>query len=158
MLCFLGLGSNLGTPEKNILDALDRVAALSETSLLGQSRLYRTAPVGVETTSYFVNAVAKTETDISPRALMARCLEIERAFGRDRTRGPDRELDIDILFYGNCIVWEYDLKIPHPRLAQRAFVLAPWMDLAPDLVLRPWGSTVESLLCKTGLKGIEVIK
>ena len=155
----MGLGSNLGDPKKNVMDAMERVARLPRTFLLGKSRLYSTEPVGFESPNRFVNAVVKVETELAPRALMTRCLGIERAFGRDRARGPDRELDIDILFYGNCIVWEHDLKIPHPRLAQRAFVLAPWMDLAPELVLRPWERTVESLLGRTcPEEGIEVME
>ena len=145
MLCFLGIGSNLGDPKKNVERGIEGVGHFQHTTLLACSRLYKTKPVGMESDSWFVNAVLKVETSLNPRRLMTCCLDLEREMGRDRGRGQDRELDLDILYYGNCIVWESDLKIPHPRLAHRAFVLIPWSDVAGGLYIRPWNMTVHAL-------------
>lgn len=156
-LCYLGLGSNLGDPKQNVLAAISRIGSFPLTDLSSQSSLYKTAPIGMDSPNLFVNAVCEIRTDLGPRGLLELCLGLEKAFGRDRARGKDRELDVDILYYSNCIIWEYDLKIPHPRLSQRSFVLVPWSEIAGGLVLRPWGKSIIDLMKGIDLIGIEEI-
>ena len=143
---FLGIGSNLGDKKQNVLSSIKRIDAFEGTRVIAYSGLYKTPPHGIITPNWFINAACEIITSITPRALLRHCLELERSFGRNRQNGMDRELDVDILYYNNCIVWEHDLKLPHPRLSMRGFVLVPWCEIAPDLVLRPWGVSVKRLL------------
>jgi len=83
---------------------------------------------------------------LEPKKLLSLLLEIESYFGRDRTLGDDRPIDLDILFLDDMVIDERDLQIPHPRLIQRRFVLLPWAELAPDLVVSPWGKSVCQML------------
>ncbi len=154
--CFLGLGSNLDEPQKHVRNALKRLADLPSTTLESCSRLYWTAPVGISSRNRFINAVCEIETDLSPRELLVLCLEIEKEFGRDRKKGPDRQIDLDILYFNNCIIWEQDLKVPHPAIAQRGFVLIPWADVNPGLILRPWNKSIKALLDLAEKGGVEV--
>jgi 2-amino-4-hydroxy-6-hydroxymethyldihydropteridine diphosphokinase len=114
-----------------------------------RSRLYSTAPVGFAEQPRFVNAVVELKTELEPRALLGALLEIERAFGRERaaerTNGP-RTLDLDILLYGERLIDEADLQVPHPRLAERAFVLVPLHEIAPGVVDPRSGRAVGELL------------
>ena len=130
---YLSLGSNIGDREPNLRAALDRLAAAG-VRIRRVSPLYETEPVDLTAQRWFVNLVAEAETDLFPRQLLARTQRIERALGRIRTvpKGP-RTIDIDILLYGNSIVRSDILEIPHPRMAERRFVLVPLADLAPAL-------------------------
>ncbi len=137
-LAYIALGANLpspaGPPEATLAAALQRLASLGR--IAARSSLYSTAPVGLANQPRFLNAVVALQTDLAPRDLLAALLAIERDFGRDRAasvpNGP-RTLDLDILLYGDLILSEPGLEIPHPRLAQRAFVLVPLNEIAPDL-------------------------
>lgn len=133
---FIGFGSNLG----NRIDYCDRAVTL--LSLLPHSRLdavsslYETEPVNdgaAPGPEWFLNGVVQIETDIAPKSLLEICREIERSLGRDQDnrKGP-RTLDLDLLLYDDCIINEQALTIPHPRLHQRRFVLAPLVELDPD--------------------------
>src|SRR5512144_2403694 len=121
---FLGLGSNLGDREAAIADALARLAARG-IAVRERSSSWLTEPVGGPPQGWFVNAAAGVETALSPRDLLAACLDVEREMGRVRTvkNGP-RSIDIDVLLYGERRVDEPGLTVPHPRLAERRFVLA----------------------------------
>ena len=142
---FVGLGSNLGDRERNLHEAVER---LTEIGLVGVSAFRDTDPVGVVEQPNFLNAVAELSSDLSPRELLDRLLQIERELGRDRTKkerwGP-RTIDLDLLLYGDEVVDEPGLTVPHPRLAERRFVLEPLHELAPDLVL-PDGRRIKDLL------------
>lgn len=129
----LALGTNMGDREENLKSAVQSMALLPETQILITSYIYETEPVGFLDQPLFLNAAAVIETSLSPRALLGACLGIEAAFGRVRRikNGP-RVLDIDLLAYENEISEDKELILPHPRIRERAFVLAPLFDLFPD--------------------------
>jgi len=148
---YLSLGSNIGDREGNLRDAIKRLAA-PDLGVLRVSPVYETEPMGVTDQPWFLNLVVEAETTLFPVQLLSRIAKIERAMGRVRTRakGP-RTLDIDILLYGNAVVRTRDLQIPHPRMAERRFVLAPLADLAPTLRHPVLGKSIKELL--DGLSG-----
>jgi 2-amino-4-hydroxy-6-hydroxymethyldihydropteridine diphosphokinase len=145
-ITYIGLGSNLGDREKNVRRAL----ALIQRDLgpVRSSTLYETDPVGVTDQPKFINGVAELETEKPPRELLDRLLAIERELGRDRSserRWGPRVIDLDVLLYGDEVIDEPGLTVPHPRLGERRFVLEPLHELAPHLVL-PDGRRVRDLL------------
>ena len=140
----IGLGSNLGDRARHITEA---VASLSELgSFVGMSALYETAPVGGPEQGAFFNAVALIDTELPAASLLQECLRIEQEHGRERRErwGP-RTLDLDILLYGDVAIEEPDLTIPHPRLAERRFVLEPLLEVWPDATLPDGTRLVERL-------------
>ena len=149
---FIGLGANVGAAAATLRAALDELADLPRTRLLRASRLYRTPAWGVEAQPDFVNAVAALETRLAARELLDALLEIERRHGRDRHReqrwGP-RTLDLDLLLYGAMEIDEPGLRVPHPQLHRRGFVLVPLLEIAPDLELPGHG------LARNALSGLE---
>jgi len=148
---YLSLGSNIGGREGNLRDAIKRLAA-PDLRVLRVSPVYETEPMEVTDQPWFLNLVVEAETTLFPVQLLSRIAKIERAMGRVRTRakGP-RTLDIDILLYGNAVVRTRDLQIPHPRMAERRFVLAPLADLAPSVRHPVLGKSIKELL--DGLSG-----
>jgi 2-amino-4-hydroxy-6-hydroxymethyldihydropteridine diphosphokinase len=129
---FIGLGANLGDALATVRAALAPLAALPETSLVAASAFYRSAPIDAAGPDY-INAVAELRSELEPDVLLAQLQSIERHFGRERPyRHAPRTLDLDLLFYGPRRVASAALTLPHPRSHQRAFVLAPLADLAPD--------------------------
>ena len=139
---YIGLGSNLADPRAQVERALRALAALPRTTLLRRSRLYRSAPWGRADQPEFVNAVASLETGLAPRQLLAELLAIERNAGRERdaTRWGPRVLDLDILIFDDRVIDEPGLRLPHPHLHERAFVLVPLVEIAPDLGVAGHGS------------------
>jgi len=135
-IAYLGLGSNLGNPQQRIVAAFDDIAATPGIVLTRRSSLYRTAPLGYVDQPHFVNAVAAIRTRLGPRELLAALLDIERRQGRLRglPNGP-RTLDLDILIYDDVQLSDNALTLPHPRCHERAFVLLPLLELAPDCVI-----------------------
>lgn len=133
---FIGLGSNQDNPVAQLDDAVSRLQRWSGISLLAVSGYYGSAPVGPQDQPDFVNAVAEVSTSLSPLELLQALQKMEDQQGRIRTErwGP-RTLDLDILLYGELNIGEPELTVPHPEMLNRLFVLAPLMDLAPDLVL-----------------------
>jgi len=133
---FIGLGSNLDDPPAQIRRALRALAALPGTRLVRHSSLYRNPPSGYLDQPDFVNAVARIETRLAARELLDHLLAIERAHGRvrDVPNGP-RTLDLDLLLYGGLTVREPTLVVPHPRMLDRAFVLVPLAEIAPDAMV-----------------------
>lgn len=144
-LAYVGLGANLGQPAATLSQALRQLGTLPHTELTAQSSLYRSAPLDAGGPDY-VNAVARLRTGLSAPALLAALLELEAAAGRQRPyRHAPRTLDLDLLLYDTLRLQSPELTLPHPRMHQRAFVLAPLAELAPDLSLEPHG-TVRALL------------
>ena len=131
---YLGLGSNIGDKVANCLRALDAISASDHNHLHAVSSLYKTEPLGYKNQDWFINCVAEVSTTLLPRPFHAFLQEIEKRMGRKKTvrMGP-RIIDLDILFYGNEVVEEPDLIIPHPHLHERGFVLVPLAELTPDL-------------------------
>jgi 2-amino-4-hydroxy-6-hydroxymethyldihydropteridine diphosphokinase len=132
----LGLGGNLGDPVSAMGAALRALDATPGNSVVAVSSVYRTPPWGKTDQPDFLNAAAAVDTELAPRELLDLCLSIERAQHRVRIErwGP-RTVDIDVLVYGETEVHEPGLSIPHPRMLERAFVLVPLAEIAPDLVL-----------------------
>ncbi len=144
---YLGLGANLGEREANIRQALEMLAARG-VGVRVVSALIETAPVGGPADSpRFLNGAALVETELSPRELLEVCNEVETALGRDRSGGPDapRPVDLDILVYGQRVIDAPDLTVPHPRIAERGFVLEPLAEIAPGLAVPGTGRTVAEL-------------
>jgi 2-amino-4-hydroxy-6-hydroxymethyldihydropteridine diphosphokinase len=150
MIAWIGIGANLGDARANVLDAIERLARLPGARLLQASSLYRTAPIDSSGDDY-VNAVASLDTELDAHALLRALLAIEQAHGRERPyRNAPRTLDLDLLLAGDQVIMDAPtLIVPHPRMHERAFVLAPLAELAPDLVI-PGRGDVASLLAHVG--------
>jgi 2-amino-4-hydroxy-6-hydroxymethyldihydropteridine diphosphokinase len=147
---FVGLGSNLGERESTLRAAIGRLRTVPNVEVRAVSSFRDTAPVGYVDQPRFLNAVVELETSLSARALLGVLLELERAFGRDRTTAPPmgpRTLDLDLLLYGDSTIDEPLLEVPHPRLHERRFVLEPLAELDPGLEVPGQGS-VQALLSK----------
>ena len=142
---YLSLGSNLGDREAILRDAIARLGSLGRVTAV--SSFYETEPVDFLDQPWFLNCVVLLETDLSPQTLLQRLLEIERSLGRERLqpKGP-RLIDIDILLFGDEIIHEPGLTIPHPALHQRRFVLEPLAQIAPGVVHPVLKKTVRELL------------
>jgi 2-amino-4-hydroxy-6-hydroxymethyldihydropteridine diphosphokinase len=152
---YVALGGNLGDPRRQLLDAVDALAHLPGTRLLRRSRLYRTPPWGVLEQPPFVNAAALLETTLAPHALLHALLAIEHGAGRVRAeRNGPRTLDLDLLHMEGVRLDDERLTLPHPRIAERAFVLLPLNDVAPDLLL-PGQGRVADLLAMVDTQGCE---
>ena len=137
----LGLGSNVGRRLENLRSAISRLAGLAEVGK--RSSVYRSAPVGLVDQPDFLNAAVRIRTPATPDALLRSLLAIESEAGRIRTiRNAPRTLDIDILFFGDRELSSSDLTIPHPRWAERSFVLAPLAEIAPEWIDPATGRTV----------------
>ncbi|MGO9258293.1 MAG: 2-amino-4-hydroxy-6-hydroxymethyldihydropteridine diphosphokinase [Bryobacteraceae bacterium] len=147
---YLSLGSNVGDRQANLRAALERLAA-PDLRVVRVSPVYETEPVdappGIPEQRWFLNLAAEAETDLFPMQLLARTQKIERALGRVRTvRNGPRSIDIDILLYAKAVVRSARLEIPHPRMHERRFVLAPLADLAPELRHPVTHKTVREML------------
>ena len=143
---FVGLGANVGDPVAQVSRALAKLAGLEKTRVERTSSLYRTAPLGHVDQPEFVNAVASLETALTPRELLDALLGIEEAAGRERTfRNAPRVLDLDLLLYGDEIIDAPGLEVPHPRMHERAFVLIPLLEIAPDVVIPRRGRAADLL-------------
>ncbi|MEN1939545.1 2-amino-4-hydroxy-6-hydroxymethyldihydropteridine diphosphokinase [Luteimonas sp. MJ246] len=154
---FIGLGGNMGDVAATLRSALAALDALPATRLVQASRFYRTPAWGVEAQPDFINAVAVLETALAPRALLDALLAIERGHGRERaadgSRWGPRTLDLDLLLYGDLVVDEPGLVVPHPQLHARAFVLVPLKEVAPDALV-PGRGRVDALLAGMDTSGI----
>jgi len=141
---FIALGSNLDDPVAQIESGLSAIEELPQTRLLRRSSLYRNPPVGLREQPDFVNAVAMVETALAARELLEQLLEIERMHGRKRARanGP-RTLDLDLALYGDRVIREPHLVVPHPRLTERAFVLVPILEIAREAAVPGMGRVAD---------------
>jgi 2-amino-4-hydroxy-6-hydroxymethyldihydropteridine diphosphokinase len=154
---FIGIGSNLGDRKANFLEALDRIQKIPGTRIVKQSSLYESEPLG-DAKTWFVNAVVELETESGADELLRRLKQIETAMGRKRVRGKrwgSRVMDLDILFFDNEIINKRTLKVPHPELHNRRFVLAPLSELAPQFIHPKLSVSVSELLA--GLKDTKKI-
>ncbi|SRR5712691_1507904 len=147
---FVGLGSNLGERETTLRAAVGRLRGLYETEVRGVSAFRDTEPEGYVDQPRFLNGAVELETGLAPRELLTALLDLERAFGRDRSSSPPqgpRTLDLDLLLYGDQTIEESGLEVPHPRLHERRFVLEPLAELDPALVV-PGRGPVQTLLAE----------
>ncbi len=151
--CIVALGSNLGDKVANLDKAIDLLTAPGDVRLVRRSRNFATEPWGKTDQDWFVNACIAVATELSARVLLERCKEIERRMGRVATEkwGP-RIIDLDLLIYGDSVIREPDLVLPHPHIKDRAFVLAPLMDIAPDVAIG--GRSVRELYEAIDLSGV----
>lgn len=146
-LAWIGLGANLGRPRQTLEQALIALRALPRSRLVATSPSYWTAPWGLEDQPEFLNAVACLKTELEPLQLLRALLAIEAGLGRKRDgeRWGPRELDLDLLLVDDQQIEEAELSLPHPRLHERAFVLLPLADLAPELDIPGLGTVTELL-------------
>ena len=155
--CYVGLGSNLGNPRQQILQALDALASLRASTLVAYAPGYSSRAVGPGQQPDYINTVAALDTQLQPEPLLDALQAIEAAQGRERAeRWGARTLDLDLLLYGDLRLDTPRLKLPHPRLKERDFVLRPLLDLAPGLTL-PCGTPIESLLARCPSTGLQAL-
>lgn len=144
-LAYIGIGGNLGDARETVEQAIARLAALPQSRLLRTSSLYRTAPVDSSGDDY-INAVAQLATTLSPLDLLHALQQIELDHGRQRPyRNAPRTLDLDVLLYDDQIIVGAELSVPHPRMAQRAFVLAPLLEIEPAIAIPGAGAAQDCL-------------
>lgn len=155
MLAYIGLGSNLDDPHTQVTQAFSELAEIPATRLLKRSAIYRSRAIGPSDQPDYINAVALLQTELAPLGLLDALQAIEQAHNRIRIEhwGP-RTLDLDILLLDNLVVANDRLKVPHPFLAQRSFVLYPLADIEPELKL-PDGTPLSALIAKCPRDGIE---
>ncbi|MFC1908721.1 2-amino-4-hydroxy-6-hydroxymethyldihydropteridine diphosphokinase [Chloroflexota bacterium] len=144
IIVYLGLGSNMGDRQNNLDKAID---LLSRRLRLGEvSSVYETAPVGSTDQPQFLNMVCQVYTRLTPEGLLALAKGIESKLGRTGKSNAPRPIDIDILLYAEQVIETLDLVIPHPRMTERAFVLSPLAEIAPDAIHPKTGKTIKELL------------
>ena len=145
-VAYVGLGSNLADPQRQVQEAFDELARIPHTSLLRRSSCYRTVPVGKADQPDFVNAVAMVETTLPPDELLQHLLAIEARHGRVRAeRNGPRTLDLDLLLFGDRVVHAPGLEVPHPRMHERGFVLLPLTEVDPDAFIPGHGRVADLL-------------
>lgn len=152
----IALGGNVGDVRATFPKAISNILGMAQATLLARSSDYRTPPWGGQAQEPFINACIEVETSLDPHALLFTLHKIEKRFGRDRAReqrwGP-RTLDLDLLAYDDAVINQPDLTLPHPRLFERAFVLVPLMEIAPDRTIA--GRSVAAALVQLSTEGIE---
>ncbi len=153
---FLALGTNIGDREANLCKA--RKALAPKVTIIKESPIYITPPWGFEDQPEFLNQVLEVQTKMRPGRLLAYLKRIEKKMGRLKTfRNGPRLIDLDILFYGQRVIERSKLCIPHPRLHERAFVLVPLEDIAPDFIHPVLNMTVETMLTKINTEGVRLL-
>lgn len=145
-IAVLSLGSNLGDSQKILKDAISDIKAIDEISNFKLSPFYKTKPVGYADQNDFVNTACSFETTLEPLDLLHKMQSLEQKYKRVRLfkNGP-RTLDIDLIIYGDQVINTPELTVPHPRMHERAFVLAPLMDIEPELIVKTYDTSVHSL-------------
>ena len=157
-IAYIGVGSNLGNKINNCLEAVVRIDEISGCRVTAQSDFYRTQPVGVKGQDWYVNGVIVLSADIPARDLLKGLLAIEVDMGRERKRKWDsRIIDLDILLFGEEVISEKGLQVPHPLMHLRRFVLAPMVSLAPDLIHPVLGKSMAELLVDSPEKEQSVV-
>lgn len=148
-LAYVAVGANLGDRDATLSALIERIEAEAEMTLVAASAVFETAPVGPEGQGAYLNAALALRTELAPLALLRRLQAIEAALGRDRRREPvrwgPREVDLDLLFFGDRIIDHPDLVVPHPRAHERAFVMTPLAELAPALLHPVVGQRIDEI-------------
>lgn len=145
---YIGIGSNLGDRRANALEAIRRIGELPTTRVVRASSLYESEPLG-DAKTWFVNSVIEVETELASDAMLKRTKAIEEAMGRKRVKGKrwgSRIIDLDILFWNHEVIQKRNLKVPHPEMHKRRFVLLPLAELAPHVIHPHLGTSVSALL------------
>lgn len=156
-IAFIGVGSNLGDPENNCRLATERLSFVRDIKVLRGASLYHTEPIGLIDQPWFVNTVVELRTCLSPQALLKTLKDIEAAMGRsDGPRWGPRCIDLDLLLYGQEVIRENTLMIPHPEMHKRRFVLAPLCELASFIIHPEFGVSIRGLLER--LKDCSIVK
>ena len=146
IICYIGIGSNLGNSLKNCQHAVEILSRAKGIELTTISSFYKTEPVGIENQDYFINAVIEIKTELSPRTLLQTLQNIENDMGRLRdVKGGPRIIDLDVLFYGQNEISERDLIIPHPEIHRRRFVLEPLCEIASYFIHPSFGVSIRGL-------------
>jgi len=146
-ISFLGVGSNIGDPVRNCIDAIGRLSRSEGVKVLRKSSLYKTEPVGLEDQSWFINCAVEIRTGLKPRLLLETLKKIESEMGRaDSVKWGPRVIDLDILLHGQEIIAEEELTIPHPEMHKRRFVLQPLFEIAPYEIHPVYGISIKGLL------------
>jgi len=144
---YIGIGSNLGTPKKNCTKAIEKISSAKDIKIISKASFYQTEPIGGVQQGWFVNSAIEIETDLSPENLLSVLLNLELAMGRTRKEkwGP-RLIDLDLLFYGNLVLENKSLTLPHPEIQNRKFVLTPMSEIAENLIHPTLKKTIKTLL------------
>ena len=160
IVCYIGIGSNLGNTLQNCKYAIESLSQINGINPTRTSSFYKTEPVGIEKQNYFINAVVEMTTTLSARDILQALRKIERDMGRKReTKGGPRIIDLDLLFYGQDIIREADLVVPHPEIHKRRFVLEPLYEIASYLIHPVFGVSIRGLRDRlTDTKIVEMIK
>lgn len=157
---YVGIGGNLGDAKRRVHGAVSVLAAIEGVRGVRASRLYRTAPWGFLQQPDFINAVVRLDTWLAAPALLARLHDVERRFGRrrggDGPRWGPRTLDLDLLLYGDADITSPGLRVPHPRMHQRAFVLLPLLEIAPAIEI-PGHGPAHALPAAMAAQGVEAL-
>lgn len=157
VICYIGIGSNLGDALQNCEHAIDNLSCINGVTLIQPSSFYKTEPVGIEEQNYFVNAIAEIKTTLLVRDLWGTLQKIEKSMGRERgAKGGPRIIDLDLLFYGRDIIQEACLTVPHPELHKRRFVLEPLNEIASYFIHPSFGISVRGL--KNRLKDNKIVE
>jgi 2-amino-4-hydroxy-6-hydroxymethyldihydropteridine diphosphokinase len=144
---FIAIGSNLGTPKENCIEAIDIISTNPDIKITSKSSFYQTAPVGNTKQDWFINAVIKVSTQLNSDILLSTILKIESKMGRIRKEkwGP-RIIDLDLLFYDNLIIKQKDLTLPHPEIQKRNFVLQPLNEIGENFIHPSLNKSINTLL------------
>ena len=146
-IAYIGIGSNLGTPGKNCIEAIEKISNTKDIKIISRSSFYQTEPIGGVQQGWFINAAIEIETDLSPVNLLSVLLNLELAMGRIRKKkwGP-RLIDLDLLLYSNIVLEKKGLTLPHPEIQNRKFVLIPMSEIAGNVIHPTLKKTIKTLL------------
>jgi 2-amino-4-hydroxy-6-hydroxymethyldihydropteridine diphosphokinase len=160
IICYIGIGSNLGNALKNCQHAVESLSLTVGVEITRVSPFYKTEPVGIENQNMFINAVVEIRTVLSARNLFQALQGIEKDMGRDReVKGGPRIIDLDLLFYGQEVIQDADLIVPHPEIQRRRFVLEPICEIASYLIHPDFGVSMRGLKDRlSDNKMVEMIK
>lgn len=146
ILCYIGVGSNLGDSLKNCRSAVEGLSGTEGIELATVSSFYKTEPVGIENQNYFINAVIEIKTTLTAQKLFEAMQNIENNMGRQReAKGGPRIIDLDLLFYGQNVIHEHNLIVPHPEIHKRRFVLEPLSEIASYFIHPSFGVSIRGL-------------
>lgn len=146
IICYIGIGSNLGNALQNCKCAIESISEIEEILITRTSSFYKTEPVGIENQNYFINAVVDIKTTLCARNLLQALQNIEKFMGRMReVKGGPRIIDLDLLFYGQDVIREADLVVPHPEIQKRRFVLEPLNEIASYFIHPAFGVSIRGL-------------